>query len=69
MEGIKGLRWRKASASGANGGNCIEVATLPSGSHLVRDSKDPDGPRLPVNSGHWRAFVRQARTGTFSHSS
>ena len=37
--------WRKSSYSGANGGNCVEVADGP-GSVLVRDSKDPDGPRL-----------------------
>jgi hypothetical protein len=38
-------RWRKASRSGEEG-NCIELAhTL----DAVRDSKDPEGPRLVVN--------------------
>ncbi len=37
-------RWRKSSRS-QNTTNCVELA--PAG--LVRDSKNPDGPSLPVN--------------------
>lgn len=39
------LQWRKATYSSSNGGNCIEVATVDQ-TVAVRDSKDPDGPRL-----------------------
>ncbi|MFD0901742.1 DUF397 domain-containing protein [Actinomadura sediminis] len=38
--------WRKSSYSGANGGNCVELAALAEGGLATRDSKDPRGPRL-----------------------
>lgn len=60
--------WRKSSYS-TNGGNCVEVAVL-AGNELatpgtagaviaVRDSKNPDGPRLYFTSAEWRAFVHR----------
>ena len=48
-------RWRKSSFSG-NGGNCIETAAVP-GAVLVRDSKNPDGPRLAFGRQAWEAFA------------
>jgi hypothetical protein len=48
--------WRRSIRSGA-GANCIEVAAVP-GRVLVRDSKDPDGPVLAVDSAAWRTFLR-----------
>ena len=53
--------WRKASGSTANGA-CVEVATVPGGV-LVRDSKDPDGPRLTVGAVAWRALLEDVRRG------
>ncbi|MEU9019948.1 DUF397 domain-containing protein [Actinomadura sp. NPDC048394] len=40
-------RWRKSTYSGANEGNCIEVADL-NGRIGVRDSKDPDARHLTL---------------------
>jgi hypothetical protein len=54
--------WRKSSYSGANGGNCVEVADGP-GALLVRDSKDPDGPRLSFGLAMWEAFTASVRAG------
>jgi len=58
--------WRKSTYSFSNG-NCVEVASAPSLDTpemvLVRDSKDPDGPRLSFNRREWATFtaaVRQA---------
>ncbi|QKW39323.1 DUF397 domain-containing protein [Actinomadura sp. NAK00032] len=45
--------WRKSSHSTNNGGHCVELASE-HGTVAVRDSKDPDGPRLLVSR---RAFV------------
>ena len=55
-----GIQWRKASYSTGNGGNCVEVGLAP---HLVavRDSKDPDGPRLAFSAGAWDTFIRQTK--------
>lgn len=54
--GEQRLTWHKASRSNSNGGNCVEVAASP-GRVLVRDSKDPDGPRLSVTRAEWRSFL------------
>ncbi|MDJ0345472.1 DUF397 domain-containing protein [Streptomyces sp. H10-C2] len=52
-------RWLKSSYSDNEGGNCIEIATRP-GTVLVRDSKDPEGPKLVLDADAWRSFVRFA---------
>jgi hypothetical protein len=41
---ISNLTWRKASYSSSNGGNCVEIAQVPSPGVAVRDSKEPGGP-------------------------
>jgi hypothetical protein len=56
-----GVQWRKSSYS-ANGGNCVEVANSP-GVVAVRDSKNPDGPRLAVTGNAWSAFVAGIQHG------
>ncbi|NKZ09021.1 DUF397 domain-containing protein [Actinomadura latina] len=38
-------KWRKASRSSNNGGNCVELARL-ADTVAIRDSKDPEGPKL-----------------------
>ena len=57
MEESVGLRWRKSSYSGNGGGNCVEVASnLPDGV-AVRDSKNPDGPRLATPGVHGQSSL------------
>ena len=53
--------WRKASYSTSSGGNCVEVARASEAVVAVRDSKDPDGPRLAFTADDWRAFLRDVR--------
>jgi hypothetical protein len=60
---IGDVRWRRASYSNANGGNCVEVASAPV-AVAVRDSKDPEGPRLAFTAEGWRAFTRRVKKGT-----
>lgn len=38
-------KWRKASRSSSNGGNCVELARI-ADTVAIRDSKDPEGPKL-----------------------
>lgn len=47
--------WRKSSRSSGNGGACVEVAAA--GTIVVRDSKDPDGPRLAFDRTAWETFA------------
>jgi hypothetical protein len=56
--------WRKSSYSGGNGGDCVEVAATPPTAIAVRDSKDPDGPKLVFTPAAWAAFTQTLRTGT-----
>jgi Domain of unknown function (DUF397) len=54
-------RWRTSSYSGANGGNCVEVAS-PRGAVAVRDTKqDGTGPVLRFTSAAWREFAEQVK--------
>ncbi|MDH6126175.1 DUF397 domain-containing protein [Kitasatospora sp. GP82] len=55
--------WRKSTYSGDNGGNCIEVDDARPGT--VRDSKDPDGPRLHFTPEAWAAFTHATANGEF----
>jgi hypothetical protein len=74
--GISDVTWRKASYSGGNGGDCVEVGVWRKASHsgdngggcvevgaaqvAVRDSKDPDGPALTFTALSWREFINRA---------
>jgi hypothetical protein len=50
--------------STANGGDCVEVATLPNGGVGPRDSKRPDDGHLTVSSEAFRTFLSSIRTET-----
>ena len=57
--------WSKSSHSSANG-QCIEVAQNLPGIVAIRDSKDPDGPKLLISPADWLTFlskVRDAQSG------
>ena len=60
---LDNVTWRKSSYSGSNGGDCVEVAVLPGRNLAVRDSKDPDGPRLTFTPAEWRTFTAALKTG------
>jgi hypothetical protein len=57
--------WRKATASGSNGGSCVEVAPLSGGRVGVRDSKDRGGPALVFTASEWAAFRNGMSKGEF----
>ncbi|WP_084262826.1 DUF397 domain-containing protein [Actinomadura formosensis] len=48
--------WRKATRSTSTGGECVELAAFPEGVG-VRDSKDPDGPKLIVRRNEFAALM------------
>lgn len=56
--------WKKSSLSGSTG-SCVEVALNVRGTVAVRDSKDPDGPKLIFTPSEWGAFTEGVRQGEF----
>ncbi|MFF6881281.1 DUF397 domain-containing protein [Streptomyces sp. NPDC012474] len=52
------LRWQKSSYS-AEGSNCVEIASTATTVH-IRDSKNPDGPHLTLQSTTWMEFLSTA---------
>jgi hypothetical protein len=59
-DSLDGAVWRRSRYSGTQG-NCVEVAANLPALVAVRDSKDPDGPRLVVSAEGWRGFIRTLR--------
>jgi uncharacterized protein DUF397 len=56
-------RWFKSSYSGG-GGACVEIAAnlaATRGIVPVRDSKNPNGPRLGFRTATWSSFVTAVR--------
>jgi hypothetical protein len=54
------MDWRKSSYSGANGGNCVEVAD-DARVVLVRDTTDRDGGTLAFTPDAWVEFLGALR--------
>jgi hypothetical protein len=60
------MNWRKSRRSTSNGGNCVEVASVPGGRRVAaRDSKQPAGPVLEYERSEWRRFIAQVKRGSF----
>ena len=59
------LMFRKSSYS-SDTGSCVEVADLPSGGKVVRDSLNPDRPVLVFDAHEWHCFILGAAAGDFS---
>jgi hypothetical protein len=58
-------KWRKSSYSNGNGGACVEVARNLMDAVAVRDSKDPEGPKLAFAADQWQSFTSQVKAGHF----
>jgi hypothetical protein len=57
------IEWRKATMTSSNGGNCVEVARNLRGIVAVRDSKNPDGPKLVTTPAAWRNLTASVKVG------
>ncbi|MGC0330694.1 hypothetical protein RKD23_003684 [Streptomyces sp. SAI-170] len=56
-------QWRKSSYSGNTGGDCVEVADLPS-AIAVRDSKNPAHGVLTLTATAWGDFLKGLSAAT-----
>lgn len=62
MEQLDGLIWIKGDS--CNNAACVEVARN-GDAVLIRDSKNPHGPKLEFSNLEWQAFVQGVRNGDF----
>jgi hypothetical protein len=53
------MDWRKSSYSGANGGDCVEVASAEI--VAVRDTTDREGVTLEFSAEAWQQFTLRLR--------
>jgi Domain of unknown function (DUF397) len=59
------IRWRKSSRSeGSVNGGCVEVARQDARLG-VRDSKNPNGPRLTLTVGSFSDILTRIKSGEF----
>jgi hypothetical protein len=58
--------WRKSSRSTA-GNQCVEVGRVDTsgGTHVIRDSKNPDRGHVIVGPAVWKAFMARIKSGYF----
>ncbi|WP_242903787.1 DUF397 domain-containing protein [Actinomadura terrae] len=52
--------WRKSTHSATEAETCVEVANF-APAIGVRDSTDPDGPKLLLSAASWRTLTRQIK--------
>ncbi|MDA4890829.1 DUF397 domain-containing protein [Streptomyces sp. MS2A] len=60
------LTWHKSTHS-PDGSNCLEIATTPA-TILVRDSKNPNGPRIALRPAAWTRFAAHAASDAHGRS-
>jgi hypothetical protein len=53
------MDWRKSSYSGANGGQCVEVASADA--IIVRDTTDRNGGTLAFTADAWQRFTSKLK--------
>ncbi|MEV0421523.1 DUF397 domain-containing protein [Streptosporangium canum] len=62
---LKTAAWRKATKSGSDQGNCLEVAPLSGGRVGLRDTEAPERAPFVVSASVWDAFIDGAKKGEF----
>ncbi|MEV4254281.1 DUF397 domain-containing protein [Spirillospora sp. NPDC049652] len=56
---VADIAWRTSSHSTNTGGQCVEVGVV-APVVAVRDSKDPDGPKLLLSADAWKGLLNRA---------
>jgi hypothetical protein len=53
---LNGAAWRKATRSHEDGDQCVEIASVAE-AVAIRDSKDPDGPKVTMSRQGFQRFT------------
>lgn len=62
------LQWVKSSRSyDWSALKCAELAKLPTGDVMIRNSRHPDGPTITYTRDELEAFLLAAKDGEFDH--
>lgn len=56
-------QWRKSSRSQGGQGECVEISTDVANASLVRDSRDPEGPRLVLTRAEFASLLNNIKAG------
>ena len=59
---LSAATWRKSTRSAGGSSNCVEVAHFPN-LVAIRDSKDPNGPKIVVSPAGWQSFTASVKAG------
>jgi Domain of unknown function (DUF397) len=60
------VTWRKSTHSN-NGGACVEVARAMPDVIAIRDSKNPEGPKLAFTPRAWKTFTTAVQAPPTGH--
>lgn len=58
-------QWKKSTHSNGGEGGCVEVAGNLPGVVAVRDSKNPDGPKLIFAPASWQSLLQDVKGQRF----
>ncbi|MBA9001570.1 DUF397 domain-containing protein [Thermomonospora cellulosilytica] len=61
---LPNVTWRKSSKSTATGNECVELAAF-AHAIAIRDSKDPNGPRLTLPPVAFQRLTDEIRRGGY----
>jgi hypothetical protein len=62
---MESLKWRKSTRSSNGGETCVELARTPR-SVAVRDSKNPDGPRIEMSRRSLDRLLTDVKQGKYN---
>ena len=60
------MTWRKSTYSNGENSTCVEAASPRAGLTLIRDSKDPNGPRLAFSSKQLGRLLDGVKRGEYN---
>lgn len=64
-QGSRQTSWMKSALDQQTTAECVELPCVRRGYAALRDSKDPEGPKLVLEGRAWQELRRQIKAGAF----